>query len=69
MHAPGTEVRSIKKPKGITQKCAFLVASGVVVCLEDGEARLGVVAVGGGVEEHGVEGRIAEVAHLEVGGR
>ena len=67
MHAPGTEVRSIKKPKG--QKCAFLVASGVVVCLEDGEARFGVVAVGGGVEEHGVEGRIAEVAHLEVGGR
>ena len=46
----------------------FLLASGAVVGLEDGEAGIDVVIGGGGVEEHGVERRIAEVAHVEVGG-
>ena len=39
-----------------------------MVGLEDGEAGIDVVIGGGGVEEHGVERRIAEVAHVEVGG-
>ena len=47
----------------------FLFASGAMVGLEDGEAGINIDIGVSGVEEHGVERRVAEVTHFEVGGR
>ena len=60
-------VGPFKKPSPESE--VFLLASGEVVGLEEGEAGIDVAIGGGDVEEHCVERRIAEVAHFGVGGR
>ena len=77
MKAPGTEspfsnsgwLGLLKTKFCDSESEASLFASGAVVGPEEGEAGIDVVIGGGDVEEHGVERRIAEVAHLGVGGR